>query len=178
MSRAGQLFAAALALLASLALASLAHAEPVEGPFVIRLSAAPQAILAEIEPLTAYVGNVECGRQASTPTGPVVDVGGPGRPGLCHTRDAPVTLLDRHGEQLFEQPVFRAGEEHELVNLARGPREAPSPVGVPGNPSPAVAGHGGSAGDGATDFASWLALGAITLGVLTFGRHLTQPVEE
>lgn len=192
MSRVRKGIAAALALVAALsvalALGSLAHAQPPDGPFVIRLDAAPPTALAEIEPLRAYIGGRECGRQASTPAGPAIEVGGPERPELCRAPDALVTLVDRHGEQLFDQPPFGAGEEYLLVNLARGPRDATStgastaPAGAAAitadGPAPAVAGHGSRAGDEPPNRAMWLALGAIALGVLLFGRHLTQPIEE
>ncbi len=169
MKRVAVVLAAVILLLASSATMAHAQTPPDErsNVFVILIEPGDAAALVAIEPLTAYVEGVLCGVQETTDEGALIIVGADGTPDACRTPEALVTLVDRHGNQLFVQPPLALGSGYLLDNLAPLPPNTGAPV-----PQPAAAGHGVFDEDESTSLATWLALAAVTLGVLTLGRHL------
>ena len=175
MKRIASILAAITVLLASSG--TMAHAQTAptydddrSNVFVIRVEPGDPAALVAIEPLTAYVGGVLCGTQETTSEGAIIIVGAAGTPDACRTPEALVTLIDRHGNQLFVQPPIALGSGYLLDNLAPLPPGTGAPA-----PQPAEAGHGVFDSDDSTGLATWLALAAPVLGVLTLGRHLSAP---
>lgn len=142
-------------------------------PFWIEVRSNGQTIteadLADLQPLMAYVGGVNCGSSASPasePTIVTVPVGAAGTPAVCREAGAEIVLVDGNDIRLAVRPSIGPGPYYQLNNLTPDPTQDSPPL-------PTILGNAGLATSG--DTPPRIALLLAMLVTILGARRVTRP---